>query len=141
MSKKHRKLKKRIKANRRDFAHDPYVKNVHHLCWIGARWNSHYHTKLLRNYWYCQVYIPKNTLHRWIHQDIPNGLSVPSETTARSVYNRLLEMEKLGELSPKDNIIVRLELLISLFGDNDPATVRGLEQQLRIANQFYRKPP
>lgn len=139
MGKKRRKLKNRIKHNERraNFAHDPNVKDNHHMLWVGAVWNKCYYAKLLRNYWYSQIYIPKNTLHKWIHEDIRSGLPVPSETTCRAVYNQLLAMEKCGELSPKDPIWVRLQLLISLFGDNDPATVYGLQRQLNIVTKFY----
>lgn len=139
MGKKRRKLKNRIKCNERrvNFAHDPNVKDNHHLLWVSTIWNKQYYARLLRNYWYCQIYIPKNTLHKSIHEEIRGGLSLPSDTTCRAVYNKLLEMEKLGELSSKDPIGYRLKLLISLFGNNDPATVKGLRKQLNIAAKFY----
>ena len=102
----------------------------HHLCYIGYQWARGY-AKLLRNYHYCVVSIPKDTLHRLIHVKL-HSVIPPSGLAAKNVYGRLVSMEKSGEISSNDTIEKRLRLLYDLFKNEDPDTALGFMRQYEI---------
>jgi len=133
-----RKLHKRIKKSRKQYIPNPNVKNLHHCLYIGRHWDAGRYSRLLRNHWYFKIYIPANTLHRLIHQEVFN-IPVPSEETCRHIYYTLLSMEDRGELSNEDSLVTRLHLIIELIGDKDEPARKGFEKQLQVVKEFYEK--
>lgn len=139
MSKKHRKLKKRIKRSHQRHQNNCMVKDRHHLMWVGKKWHGYWASKLRLYPWFI-VPIPKCTLHFQIHQEM-SGIPVPSEPHCREAYEVVIDLEKRGALSPSASVETRIELLIGLFDYVEPATARALKQELTIVKQFYSKPP
>ena len=136
VSKKSKKLRKRIKRSQNQRYMDPYITNCHHCLWIGKKWNAGHYSRMLRNYWYFKVYIPANTIHKLIHQEMVE-IPVPSEDVCRMVYYDILAMENRGEITPEDPIWERLQLLIDQIGDNCPTTTYALSKQVQILKEFY----
>ena len=43
--------------------------DTHHLLWIRRAWNKG-SARTLRDFWYCQIKIPRKGLHRHIHEEV-----------------------------------------------------------------------
>lgn len=114
-------------------------KDSHHLCYQRNSW-VHPNSSALRHFHYCIVEIPKNTLHRLLHQHV---LTVPEPKSKSAAYALayLRTLECQGYISENDPIEKRLGLLIDIFKDTDPLTADGFRAQLRVVHEFYRKPP
>ena len=138
MSKKKRRLRKRIKQSYRQNPSNPSTKDIHHLLWTRKSWKGGAIGEL-RMYWYCRVAIPKETLHREIHHHLKN-VPVPRYQSAKSVLQQLGYLEKYGGISEKDPIEKRLKVLITLFECIEDDTTNALKMQLEIVNKFYNKP-
>lgn len=106
-----------------------------HLCYPKADWNKGY-AKSLREHWYLVVYIPKLTLHRYIHCGVM-AIPAPSGSAAKAVLDRLSELDNSGALSKTDTAAHRLELLIRLFDFTDANVADALRRQLQIVRAFY----
>lgn len=135
MSKKHRKLKRRIKRSRQGYQNECMANDRHHLLWVGKKWNGYWASKL-RLYPWLIVPIPKCTLHKQIHQEM-SGIPVPSEPHCREAYNALVDLEKRGALSPKASVETRLEVLICLLDCIEIPTANALKHELAIVKKFY----
>lgn len=110
----------------------------HHLLWQRRYWNNGY-TKELRNYWYCVVDMPKDTLHPRIHESISH-IPVPSGVSAREVLQSLRTLESYGIISENDCIVKRLAILIALFKFIEQPTVDALWKQLEVVRDYKNKP-
>lgn len=92
----------------------------------------------LRKHPYCIILIPRDTLHRDIHEwvtDIP----VPSQVNAARALMQLSIMEEQQVISYDDDFGFRLTVLASLFDSSEPATAEGLRKQFNIL-RAYNKP-
>jgi hypothetical protein len=92
----------------------------------------------LRHYPYCVVSIPKNTLHRRIHEylgDIP----APRPIIAKQALDQLRMLERFGAISDNDDIEKRLTVLIALFECVEQPTADALKYQLSVVRK-YRSP-
>ena len=94
----------------------------------------------LRLHWYCRVYIPRDTLHRQIHDEV-RCVPVPKDISIKSALFQLEMLEKTGAIDDKDSIEKRLKVLIALFECSDDPTADALKQQLEIVQRFYNEPP
>lgn len=105
----------------------------HHLCYQRRNWKGE--AKLLRNYPYCSVEIPKRTIHKAIHNrvlDIP----APSGIAAKAALEQLEMLERHGVIHPTDSPEKRLLILIALFECIAPDTADGLRAQLDVIREF-----
>lgn len=137
MSKKKRrylKLQRRV-ARRLSTASG---KDTHHLLYQRRYW--HGDTLIaLRDYWYCRAEIPKNTLHRRLH-NLVQTVPVPKATNAKSALEQLRTLERYEVIHEDDTIERKLEVLIALFDSVEQPTAEALRKQLDIVHKFYEKP-
>ena len=125
--------KKRLGASR------GYGEDTHHLCYQKREWRSGA-LVALRDYWYCKVSIPKDTLHRSIHRMVP-VVPPPKIASAKSALEQLHTLERYGVIHEDDPIERRLEVLVALFDYIEQPTAAAFRAQLDIAHRFYHKPP
>lgn len=138
MSKKKRRYNKRHKKRKNRRIEHPYVKDCHHILWQKNKWKQGSIHKL-RDHYYCKIYIPRNTLHRYIHQNMAE-IPVPRETDARTVLWHLNCLEKSGAVSNEDPLEKRLIVLIALFECIAQPTADALKEQLDLVREFNKKP-
>lgn len=102
---------------------------------------KHYNKQLaeLRNFSYCSVYIPKNSLHRLIHEAL-RDVPTPSVVNARDALAQLRALMKYGAISENDPIELRLTVLIALFDVAEERTTKALRKQLAVVRNFYNSP-
>ena len=112
----------------------------HHILFTRHKWNSTASTRELRQYFYCVIPLRKATLHRFIHDNVPE-IPVPSEEAAREVLEQLRALEFYRAISKGDSIRKRLQLLISLFDYYEKSTADALRAQLKAVDKFYNNPP
>lgn len=113
-------------------------KDKHHI-WYQARHYSKGSLASLRQYPYSKIMIPRETLHRTIHEFV-GDIPAPSQLTAQRVLNELRRLYRVGEIGDDDNFEERLSVIISLLDFTDQPTVDALKRQLAIVREFY-KPP
>lgn len=131
------KRKRRFVRKVRRVYHPPRTPyDVHHLLWIGRHWGSG-HLASLRQYWYCKVSIPRDTLHRFIHENLAT-IPTPRPQTAKDVLAQLRYLERYDAIHECDPVDRRLEVLIALFDCVEPHTAEALRKQLEIVREFYR---
>ena len=115
----------------------PY--DVHHLLWTGRKWGCGYLASL-RQYWYCKIAIPRDTLHHYIHENIAS-IPTPRPQSAKDALEQLKYLERYGAIHDEDSIEKRLELLIALFECIEPRTTEALRRELQIVHEFNENPP
>lgn len=131
-----KKKKSRRKKNPRSGS--IYLRDTHHLCYQKNKWTRGY-LRELRDYWYCRILIPRNTLHRQIHLEVPD-VPAPSPISAKSALEQLGYLEEYGSITEFDSIERRLELLASLFDCSDQPTADAFRAQLEIVRRFNKAP-
>lgn len=134
MSKK-RKLNKRIKASQRK----KKVRSgcdCHHIFFQKRHWRGGLKGEF-RMYWYNRVYIPRDTLHREIHEFIA-WVPIPRTISIRDAMEQLRMLEKYGGITETDPIEKRLKVLIALFECCEEPTAEALRKQLEIVERFYK---
>ena len=131
MAKKKKRLRRRKKKNKPTISN---VRDKHHLCYQRRKWQKG-SLRLLRDYWYCRVYIPRDTLHKRIHLEL-NDVPIPKDSSARDALRQLEFLEEYSAISEYDSIERRLELLASLFDCSDQPTADGFREQLRIVCEY-----
>lgn len=137
MSKK-KKLKRRKYRSQRKL--NLTTCDKHHLIYQGRNWKRG-SLKELRMFWYCIMYIPRNTLHREIHASL-STIPAPDEGVARDVLRRLRLYDDDGELDYFDPLEKRLALLADLFERYEAFdTADAMRKQLYIAKCFYNRFP
>ena len=112
--------------------------DIHHVLFIGRKW-GYGELLSLRQFWYCKISIPRETLHRYIHENLAN-VPIPKLENAREALRQLRFLEKNGAIHETDDIERRLEILIALFDCVEPRTTEGLKKQLEIVREFYEQP-
>lgn len=110
----------------------------HHLFWTKTEYAKHFWANKLRLHEYCIVPIPKNTLHREIHQEV-RRVPIPREEICKQAYEELERLRNFGALNDNDGIIKRLNLLIFMLEYVADDTANALKKQLEIATRFYKK--
>lgn len=134
MSKKKRRLKKRIKQSRKKNPPSDVTKDIHHLLWTRKTWKGGA-VGQLRMHWYCRMPIPRDTLHKEIHHYI-GSIPVPRYYSAKCALEQLGYLEKYGGISNEDPIEKRLKVLIALFECIEDCTADALKIQLAIVERF-----
>lgn len=109
----------------------------HHLCWTRRDWTGAY-TSRLRNFHYCIVKFPPNSMHGWIHEAM-DGIPVPRESSAKEVLEQLVVLDTYGGISDKDDIEKRLKVLIALFDCIEEPTAEAFRQQLEVVKLYSKK--
>lgn len=132
------KAKRLKKRNRKRHSISLHSTDRHHLLWERKLWDRGA-LRELRNYHYCIIEIPKNTLHKYIHANM-NMIPTPSESSARYVLRELAKLEQEGRIHCDDSIRERLTTLIGLFSAIEPLTANALRKQLRLVYDFKKAP-
>lgn len=130
MAKKKKRAHKRKK--RQNTANN--IRDKHHLCYQKRKWQRG-NLRKLRDYWYCRVSIPRDTLHKKIHLELPD-VPIPKDLSAKNALEQLETLETFSAISEFDSIERRLELLASLFDCSDQATADGFREQIRIIREY-----
>ncbi len=110
-----------------------------HLCFQKRHWKGGYLAEL-RSFYYCVVSIPKDSLHRRIHEfmaDVP----APSGANAKDALASLRTLEKYGAISNSDPIEKRLTVLAALFDCVEQPTSDAFRKQLQIVHDSKKAPP
>lgn len=136
MSKK-RKLRQRIKRSQKR-ERRIQGKDCHHIFFQKRFWKGGLKGEF-RMYWYCRMYIPRDTLHKEIHALVA-GVPVPKYSNIRSAMEQLKMLEHYGAIKDTDGIEKRLKVLIALFECSEDPTADALKKQLEIVQKFYNKP-
>lgn len=118
--------KKKTQVNHKAF-------DCHHLLWEKRMYSQGY-ARSLREHPWLRIYIPRDTLHRWIHHNM-RCIPVPDGKDARKCFELLMRMERVGELDYNANIFVRLNFLIEHLVSED--TVNALKKQRQVISEFY----
>lgn len=137
MSKKRRrylKTKHRVEKS----AKSSRALDTHHLCYQKKNWKRT--GNYLRDFWYCRVDIPKNTLHKAIHRVVDN-VPVPKAANARAALDQLIRLETYGAIHEWDPIEKRLSLLIALFDCVEQPTADAFRKQLQVVHEYKKAPP
>lgn len=113
--------------------------NTHHLCFIRRNWGRKY-AKAIRQFYYCQIELPKDTVHRIIHEKLYE-VPAPREVVAKYAYEQLLLLQKYGALHENDPIEKRLMILAALFDCVEQPTADAFRKQLEIVQNYKSKPP
>lgn len=111
--------------------------DCHHLLWRRRDWSRGY-AKALRNHWYCMIKIPRDTLHRLIHDEVLK-IPVPSGLICRDTLAQLQLLEKANVIHDTDPIEKRLRVLICCLDTGDSPTAEALKRQLEVVEN-YEKP-
>lgn len=131
MAKKKRRIKKHKKKQPRPTSN---IRDKHHLCYQRKKW-ARGSLRVLRDYWYCKVSIPRDTLHKKLHLEI-SDIPVPSESSAKSALKQLEMLAEYNAISEYDSIERRLGILASLFDCSDQETADAFRKQLDIVREF-----
>lgn len=133
------KKKKRSKKRKKQRKISNHTRDRHHLCYQRKKWERG-NLRRLRDYWYCKIPIPRDTLHKMIHLEVLD-IPVPKDSSAKSALEQLEFLEKFSAISEYDSIERRLELLASLFDCSDQETADAFREQIRIVHEFKKAPP
>ena len=109
------------------------VLNCHHLLW-GKQMYSQGYCHALREHPWLRIYMPRDTLHRYIHHSM-TCIPVPDGKDARKTFEYLMRLERAGKLDYNANIFERLDFLIDQL--KTPSTVEALQKQRQIVLNFY----
>ena len=133
------KKKQRYTRKKNRAYHAPKTSlDKHHLCFIGRRWASGWLASF-RQYWYCTIYIPRDTLHRYIHENIAT-IPAPRPESAKDALRQLQYLEKYNAIHDEDPIEKRLELIACLFDCTEQRTADAFRRQKEIVQEFYKCP-
>jgi len=133
-----KKKKRRYRRNTKATRQKTNARDTHHLCYQRNKWRKGY-VRELRDYWYCRISIPRDTLHRFIHLNLPD-IPAPQSSSAKEALEQLGYLEKYGSITEFDSIERRLELLAALFDCSDQATADAFRKQLEIVREFKKSP-
>lgn len=134
------KKKRRFDKKSNHVYHQPKTPyDIHHIFWTGRKWNAGYLASL-RQHWYCRVVIPRDTLHRYIHENLAM-IPTPRPESAKDALEHLQRLERYGAIHDEDSFVRRLEVLIALFEYVEPRTTEGLRNELGLVYEFSENPP
>jgi len=134
ISKRKLAKKKRRKKARKEKALLTNTQDCHHLFY----YRKDYKTKILRElreFYYCKLYVPKDTLHKTLHAMVKN-VPVPKEVNAREVLRHLRLLESQGAISSQDGFEKRVDIIAALLDCVEQPTADALRVQAKIAHEF-----
>lgn len=132
------KKKRRFRKHKKKRCINYNIRDTHHLCYQQKNWQQG-DLRRLKDYWYCKVSIPRDTLHRYIHLNLKN-VPAPQDLNAKNALEQLGMLEKYSVISEFDSIERRLDILASLFDCCDQDTADGFREQLRIICEYKKTP-
>lgn len=127
------KKKKRYKRKKKQYI-NPSFRDTHHLCYQQRQWERG-NLKRLKDFWYCKIKIRRDTLHRYIHNNLSN-ITPPKDLNAKKALEQLELLEKYCAISEFDSIERRLEILASLFDSCDQQTADDFRKQMQLICEF-----
>ena len=134
MSKKRKAKKAKRKANaelrNRAITHD-----LHHIFYQGRFYKQNPALRDLREYYYCKVYVPKDTLHQLIHYHLKN-IPVPKPVNAEVALAQLKLLTKNDAIHESDSFERRMLVISALFNCAEPDTADALFKQWEIVREF-----
>lgn len=113
--------------------------DAHHLCY-QARHFSRGPLLELRQYYYCKVLIPKETLHKEIHESL-RDVPAPKPINAAEALKHLRFLTARGAIGEDDPIEKRLAILAALFDYCEQPTADAFRKQLEIIHRCKKAPP
>lgn len=125
MSKKRFKRRRRVNLNTKDW---------HHYFFQKRHWKTGW-AKVLREHSYCGAMIPKNTLHRFIHEGV-RDVPLADGKSCRIAVGALDNWLEAGYITLEDSAERRLEILANIFNRMSPETANVLRKQLEIVCEF-----
>lgn len=128
------KKKKHIKKHHKKLARVNSYMNRHHLLWMRKMWYSG-SLRSLRDYYYCIVWLPKDTVHKTIHERVPY-IPVPKSSYAHYVLEKLKQLDAIGAISDEDSVEKRLGVLLFYFDCIEPKTAEALWEQLKVVREY-----
>lgn len=108
--------------------------DTHHLLWTRRAWN-YGPARALRDYWYCQIRIPREGLHHFIHEEVCK-IPVPELCLCEDCLKQLRLLEKANAIHENDPIEKRLEILICCLDTGDSPTADALKHQLEAVKAY-----
>lgn len=113
--------------------------NCHHLVWPRKDWNGEY-AHNLRELSCFKVYIPAETLHKLIHEEMW-GIPCPNEVICRIVYDEVMGDLSAGKMMGDkwNSVLYRLEYLAEKFEALAPRTAKAIRVEKRIIELWYRE--
>ena len=128
------KKKKHIKKHHKKLAKNNSTMNRHHLLWMRKMWYSG-SLRGLRDYYYCIVSLPKDTLHKEIHERVAY-IPTPKSSYAHYVLDNLKRLDEIGAISEEDSVEKRLGVLLFYFDCIEPKTAEALWEQLKVVREY-----
>ena len=116
-----------------------HAKDWHHCLFQKRHWKSGW-AKVLREHSYCGAMIPKNTLHRFIHEGV-NDVPLADGKSCRIAIEAINNWLEAGYISLDDPVERKLEVLIGIFNKISPKTANVLQKQLDIVRNYNERPP
>ena len=120
--------KKKTRVNSR-------AKDVHHILWQRRHWDGGWN-KILRNHDYFKVLIPRDTLHKRIHEFV-GDIPCPDGKHCKLAYEEVERRLDEGTINYYDHLEKRIDLLVELWSEDCPETVKALLKQRDVVSHFY----
>lgn len=130
MGKKYKKKKKR-----RVREYNLRREDLHHLLWTRYKWRCGY-AHAVRECWWFKVYLPQLTIHKYIHEDIPE-IPVPAEKDLKKAWEQIRVLETMNpDIMEKMKPSCRLKWLIGVLGDDCEETITALKLEIEILEEY-----
>lgn len=136
MSKKRKAKKSKRKANA-ELKNKAITHDLHHIFYQGRFYRQNQSLRDLREYYYCKVYVPKDTLHQSIHAQLKN-IPVPKPVNAQIALAQLKLLTSYDAIHEDDSFERRMQVILALFNCAEPATADALFKQWEIVREFYK---
>lgn len=108
--------------------------DTHHILWTRRAWNKG-SARALRDFWYCQIKIPRKGLHRHIHEEVCK-IPVPDACICEDCLKQLKLLEKAHAIHDYDPIEKRLQILICCLDTGDSPTAEAMKHQLEAVATY-----
>lgn len=108
--------------------------NTHHILWQKRHWDRGWALRL-RNHPYCKIDIPKDTLHRFIHESVID-IPVPTGPECKNAYIAITSWIDGGFASMDDDLSERCRKIAMCFRASSPSTYNALIKQKQIADEY-----
>lgn len=129
-----KKKKRHIRKRHKKLSATTSILNRHHLLWMRKMWYGG-SLRSLRDYYYNIILLPKDTLHKTIHERIPY-IPTPKPAYAHYVLDELKKLDEVGAISENDGAEKRLSVLICFFDCIEQKTADALWEQLKIVREY-----
>lgn len=116
-----------------------HAKDWHHCLFQKRHWHTGW-AKRLREHEYCGSMIPKNTLHRFIHEGV-NDVPLADGKSCRIAVEAINNWLEAGYIHLDDPLEQKLLTLITIFNTLEPRTAEVLRKQLHIVRDYKQRPP